>query len=167
MRERQAKDDATARAAEMKAEFERQIATAYSYNSDEIWKAATEDAEAAVREAKKKIAAQCRKRGIPPEFAPGLNLNWYGRGENALKERRDELRKAAYAQIEAMSKNAKLEIQRQYLTAHERLLAGGLESEEARAFLETIPAPAMLMPALKLPEIEAATKKSRSYCDDD
>ena len=76
-REKLLKPAAKQRAAELMANFEKQISTIFSYDDDEIWEAAHASAEQAVEEAKAVIAQQCRKLGIPPEFAPGIQLAWY------------------------------------------------------------------------------------------
>lgn len=89
-----AKTEVDQRAAELRADFERQLAARYTFG-DEAWQAITAEAKLAVDEADARIADICRERGIPAEFRPGLNLGWYGRGENAAKERRGELRKSS------------------------------------------------------------------------
>jgi len=147
------------RAAELRADFERQLATVYSYNTDEVWKRQHAIAESAVQAAQKIIADHNRELGIPLEFAPSIRMDWYGRAENAFKERRSELRKVAYKRIEAKEKQAKLELQRRSLEMQEHLLAGGLESEDAKQFLAAMPTPEQLMPVLQLAEIETATRK--------
>src|SRR5687767_8103698 len=70
------------------ADFEQQIAAVYTFDQDEIWKAATEKALEVVKEAQETIAKRCEELGIPKTFAPSLHASWSGRGENALKDRR-------------------------------------------------------------------------------
>jgi hypothetical protein len=89
------KTAATQRSAELLAEFEQQLASVYSYDQHRTWKAATEAAGKAVSKAKKQIAARCEELGIPARFAPTVEYLWSGRGENAVAERRRELRAVA------------------------------------------------------------------------
>ena len=84
-REKLLKTAAKQRSAELLANFEKQISTIFSYDDDETWKAAFASAEKAVGDAKAVIAEQCRKLGIPPEFAPDLSLGWDGRGERGAR----------------------------------------------------------------------------------
>src|SRR5690349_13908217 len=90
-REKLAKLAADARAAEMRADFEKQLATIYSYDDHAVWRCAHDAAADAVSEAQRLIEGSLKQLGIPKEFAPQLELRWYGRGENAAKERRAEL----------------------------------------------------------------------------
>ena len=158
-RERVAKNDVLAHAAKLRADFEKQMAACYSFDQDPVWKEAHALTEVATEKANEAISEQCRKLGIPPEFAPSIHTNWYYRGENAVATRRAELRKVAYARIDALAKDAKRKIERSSLEIQTKLLASGLESVEAKAFLESMPAPEQLMPPLTLDAVEAATPK--------
>jgi hypothetical protein len=159
-RERLAKAAADARAAELKANFEEQMAAQYSWDQDPVWKEAHALAAKATNEAEAAIKAQCAKLGIPPEFAPGLSLGWHGRGENAIKERRSEMRKVAYTRIESMVKDAKTKIGLACCEYRVKLMSGSLQSEEAKAFLESMPTVADLMPKLSLPKIQHVVDKA-------
>ena len=88
---------AAQRSAELLADFERQLGTIHSYDDDETWRAATATAEQAVGAANAQIAERCQELGIPKEFAPTVRFSWYGRGENASKDRRAELRRMSSA----------------------------------------------------------------------
>src|SRR5690349_5211328 len=93
-RERVMKTMAAERAAQMLAEFDAQLSAIYSYDDDETWKKAHTEAEKVIEQSNEIIAARCAELGIPKEFAPSLQFGWYGRGENAVKDRRRELRQA-------------------------------------------------------------------------
>ena len=67
--------------------------------------------------AQKDIAERCKTLGIPPEFAPGVNVYWHGRGQNAVQARQAELRRAAKAKIEAIQSAAVTEIEHMSLEA--------------------------------------------------
>lgn len=155
LRERVAKTGAAERSAWLLSDFEAQLSAIYSFDDDAVWKRAKEAAQKVVDAAQADVAARCRELGIPDKFAPELALHWYGRGENAVAERRTELRMAAKARIAAEEKRAKSEIERWSAETQTKLLAAGLDSAEARAFLEAMPTPESLMPRLTLGEVEA------------
>jgi hypothetical protein len=56
---------AAQRAAELRADFEEQLASIFRFDDDAIWKAATEAADEAVDEADERIAARCKELRIP------------------------------------------------------------------------------------------------------
>jgi hypothetical protein len=156
-REKLAKATADARAAEMRAEFERQLSAKYSFDQTETWRRAYQRAEAVVKQAQQEIAEESKKLGIPAQFAPELHISWYGRGENASKERRTELRALANARITAITKDFKHHIEARFVEIRERLITGSLESEEARTFLESMPKASDLMPLLSIEDVRRDT----------
>jgi hypothetical protein len=103
-RERVVKTEAAAISARRRAEFEAHLAAVYSYDQDATWHKAFKEAKAVADEAQKQIACRCRDLGIPPEFAHGVDVLWYGRGENASRERRAELTRVGPFQDRATGK---------------------------------------------------------------
>jgi hypothetical protein len=91
-REKVLKSAAKQRSAELLADFENQLGSQFTFDQDEIWEKAQTAADREVQKARQAVAARCRELGIPARFAPDLELRWYGRGENAVPKRRDELR---------------------------------------------------------------------------
>ncbi len=156
-RERVMKAKATQRAAELAADFEKQLGTIYSYDQDETWKAAHEAAQKAVAQAEAQIKARCEELGIPARLAPGIHCSWYGRGENAASTRRSELRKIALSRIAALEKDAKAQIEVISLEAQTELLGGGLDSLAAKAFLNKLESVERLMPRLDAEQIRDAS----------
>lgn len=154
-RERVMKAAAAERSAHLLAEVERNLAAVYAFDDDAVWQKATEAAQKAVREARQTIIDRCGELGIPAEFAPGLNLGWYGRGQNASASRRAELRKVAQSRIAAMEREAKTKIERLSLEAQTEVIANGLETDAARAFLEKVSTVDDLMPSLDVQEIKS------------
>jgi hypothetical protein len=142
------------RSADLQADLERKLAAHYSYNQDEIWAAAAKAAKRAVAEADERVKERCRELGIPDAFRPGITFGWYGRGETAVRSRREELRKIGLAEIDAMERRGRTEIERRSAEIQTRLVAGSLESDEARAFLESIPSADQLMPPITIEAIE-------------
>lgn len=161
LQERVARTSAEQRSAELLADFEQQLSSIYSYDQDAVWRKLAEEAIAAVNEADQRIAERCRELGIPARFRPGLNVSWYGRGENALHSRRTELRATARTRIAALEKDAKAKIQQRSVEVQTALMAGGLQTAEARAFVQSMPTAAELMPPLDVRALEAATGRNR------
>ena len=141
-----------ARAAAMRAEVEEQLSAIFKA-TDEDWAHITAAASQAVKEADAQVAEICRQRGIPEDFRPRLDVQWWGRGANAEKSRRAELRKLAEREIEAQGKAAKLAIDRATLEVQTQLATAALTTDAARAFLEGIPTLPQLMPAFDVRQL--------------
>jgi hypothetical protein len=152
-RARVAKAKVATREAQLVAQAEEQLSAIYSAQ-DEAWADITAKAEALVKEADDKIAAICREKGISEDFRPRITPYWHGRGMNADPSRRAELRTLVRAKIAAAGKEAKTVIDARSADVQEELIAGGLESEEARRYLDKIPSPDELMPPIPLAELE-------------
>jgi hypothetical protein len=157
LRAKVAKADTARRKAELLADVEAKLSALYQFE-DEAWAEITKEAEQLVQEADARIAEICRQRGVPENFRPGLHLSWYGRGENASSQRRAELRKLAERQIDAAVANAKLVIDAKQAEVLTALIAGGLHSEEAHAFLESMPTAEQLMSPLVVGELQKLLK---------
>lgn len=154
-REKVMKTMASDRSAQMLAEFEAQAAKIYDFNDDEIWKAATEEAMKAAKIAQTGIEKRCKELGIPKEFAPSLEVAWFGRGENAVSMRRAELRRAAKARIAAIETQAISRIEQMSMEAQSELLSHGLDTDAAQKFLAAAKADMIaLMPSLVVIEVE-------------
>jgi hypothetical protein len=156
MRAKVARTQVDHRAAELRADVERQLSAEYDFG-DEAWAEITSAAAQAVKDANRVVAAKCQERGIPTEFAPSLSVSWYGRGRNAEAGRRAELRKTAQTAIEAQAKQAKATIEVKSLDVQTELLAGGLSTSAAHAFLAAMPTPAELMPAINVKMLGGAS----------
>jgi len=154
-RERVAKTAAEQRSAAMLAEFESQVASVHAFATNEVWRASVEAAQAAAKEAMEKIAAESTKLGIPPEFQPRVSFGWLQRGESAYNERRVELRRVAKAEIDAMEKIARVQIEQASVQAQTEVIANGLTSAAAIEFLRSMPAIETMMPALDVSTIQA------------
>ena len=144
-----------AEAAACLADFERQIAAVYAFDQDEVWKAAAEEAGKVAAEAQRKIAARCEALGIPKSFAPGLGVVWNERGENASRSRRAELRAVAKASVAAMAAAAIVKVEREGLDLRTQIVAMGLLSENAKAFLNTLKPVEEAMRRLDFSEVES------------
>jgi len=175
LRERVAKSEAKRRASELLADFEQQMARQYSFDENEIWAAAYQQADQVVAGANETIRNECAKLGIPPQFAPRIGSYWSSRGENIVGARRAELRKVARSRIEEILKSALERIERGLLEFQTSVLAIGM-SGPANALLSAMPDVSDLMPKLVLqdgkligsPEVEhrfagTATTAALSY----
>jgi len=157
LRARVARSQVAQREAELLADVEKQLAAQYDI-ADEAWQEVTAAATQAVQEADRQVAERCRERGIPQDFRPSMHVSWFGRGANAVASRRAELRRVAQTRITAAGKAAKASIEAREAEILTELLAGGLTSDAARAFLQSIPTPAELMPPLAVAELEGAAR---------
>jgi hypothetical protein len=142
------------RKAERLAQLEEELAAEYGHD-DERWSAITEEALRLVQALDAELAEVCAAHGIRPEFRPKLQLSWYDRGENGVARRRAELRKVAVTRSEADAQRARAEVERWATAACTDLVARGLTTDEARGFLDAMPAADVLLPALELAELEA------------
>lgn len=156
------KKAAEQRSAQLLADFEAQCATIYSFDDDAVWKKAYAETKAALEEAAEAIRERCRALGIPPEFAPSLNMYWAGRGQNAVRERQAELRRAAKAKIESIEKVALTKIEHMSLEAQTNILSSGLDSDAAKSFLSSMPDITSLMPEVTAADVRAIVDLRRS-----
>ena len=166
-RERVAKLDAAEYATTLMADFEAKLATVYAPEDHPVWAQMHEAVDKAVADANAKIAETCRELGVPRKFAPGLRAGWYGRGENASKDRRAELRRVAATEVAARVKRAQAAIAKASVEAQTHIIAAGLTSEAARALLAELPTPAQLLPNLDVGAIERLAGPLRGRGDDD
>ena len=161
-RERVAKTNATARSAHLLAEFEAQLDRQYAYDEDVVWASATAMATEVVAQAQRAIEKRCEELGIPPQFAPGLSVGWYGRGRNALSSERAELRRLARRRIEEIEAKARSAIEQASLNAQEGLMLGGLTTDAARTYIESLPSVDALMPTLDVAAVQAGLSSPKS-----
>jgi replicative superfamily II helicase len=153
-REKVAKTAAEQRSASMLAEFESAVSQLHAFANNEVWRAAQEAANQAAQEAAEKIVAKSKELGIPDEFQPRISFSWQQRSEDAYHRRRDEMRRVAKAEIDAMEKVARVQIEAESVRAQTEVIAHGLHSEAALAFLERLPAIESMMPLLDIDTIQ-------------
>src|SRR5690348_17862115 len=155
------KAHAEEQAAACLADFERQLAAIYSWDHDEVWKKATEEAQKVCHEVQNKIAKRCEELGIPRTFAPQIGIAWQGRGENASRERRTELRRVAKTSVDAMLKAAVTKIEHQSLDLRTQVVSMGLLSAEAKLFLESLAPVTEAMRSLDFHDIEKKLEREQ------
>jgi hypothetical protein len=148
------KSAAKQRSAELLAEFDNQLAAEYAFDDDAVWQQAAKAADAEVTRANAQIARRCQQLGIPPRFAPKLSLVWRHQGyDNSVKQRREELRRAAQSRIEAIEREVVVKIEMASVEAQTELATAGLTSAAARDFVASLPSVESLMPALSYAEL--------------
>jgi hypothetical protein len=126
-RERLHTAHASERKAALIANLEAKLSPIYHYDNDKTWKAAYQQARRVADECKAQIAARCAEMGIPAEFAPGIDLGWYGRNQTACESRRAELRKRGLAKIDEVERKALVEIARLGVQAQTEVISHGLK----------------------------------------
>jgi hypothetical protein len=154
-RERVAKTAAEQRSAAMFADFERQVCDLHPFDRDEVWNAAVAAVVEATQKANAEIAAQADKLGIPKDFQPRVDFHYAARGQATWEARRVELRRCAKAEIDALEKVARLQIESASVHAQTEIIATGLSSQAALDFLDRLPAIESMMPALDVTAIQA------------
>jgi hypothetical protein len=154
-RERVCKTAADQRSTAMLAEFEQKISAVHDFATNDVWKAASDAAIAAAKKANEEIEAEAEKLGIPKEFQPKINFSWARRGENEYRQRREELRRVAKAEIDTLEKVARVQIEAESVRAQTEVIANGLNSAAAIEFLNSLPKIESMMPTLDVTEIQA------------
>jgi hypothetical protein len=147
-RERVALDAAAARAAQMRADGRAMLAQTFSFEDDPVWQQMHEEATRVERDFNAAIQKRCKEAGIPKSFRPSVTMYFRGRGENAVTERRQELTQLLNARVDEMLKAAKFQITSQSADVQTKLVAAGLTSEQAQAFLREMPTAEQLMPSI-------------------
>ena len=154
-REKVAKTAAEQRSAAMLVEFERQVADLHPFDRNEVWSAAVAATVEAARKANEEIAREADRLGIPKEFHPRIAFHYAARGQAEFDQRRVELRRLAKAEIEALEKVARVQIESASVQAQTEIIASGLSSQAALTFLNSLPAIETMMPTLDVTAIQA------------
>jgi len=150
---------ADAQAAACLADFETKLESMFAWDTDETWRKAAGDAQAAVDAMRDRVAEKYESLGIPRIFAPDVGINFTGRGPAALNHRREEMRRIARASVEAMRKAAITKIEQQGLELRTKVVSMGLLSEDAKLFLDSLAPVEESMRNLDFKEIELRLEK--------
>ncbi|MBJ7596506.1 hypothetical protein [Candidatus Nephthysia bennettiae] len=138
---------------EQKARVLADFEAAISHQWDPVELACEEliaEAKAAVDRINRRIEDEFVELGLPGEWAPNAGFGWRSRGQNAIPERRAELRRAAVTRAEALAQTAKLELAKQEAGILTSIASTALTSEAAQAFLKQVPSLEELMPPLQV-----------------
>ena len=159
-RERLAKTAAAERSKALLADFEQQADRTYRWDEDDVWRTIVLAAKAEVAEAQVRIAERCRELGIPQPFAPTISVGWHQQRASVGSERA-KMRQVAKRRIEQIEATARTAIERASVAAQEALLVGGLTTEAARMFADTLPVVDELMPRLDMADLQKALIEER------
>jgi hypothetical protein len=151
-REKLLKNAAHLRSVELLAEFENQVGSRYGNDDDPVWKEAYEAASRAVQKSKKIIDARCNELGLPKNMRPSITFYWSS-CQYEVERRKKELRMMAKTRIDAIEKQACVQIEIASVEAQAEVTRAGLTSEAAIAFAEKLPSITSLMPALSFAEL--------------
>lgn len=143
------------RQAEVLADAEGQISERYA-DQDKAWSDASQQAHEVILEANRRL--NDIYRALDPAWSESMIV--MGRLPLQPARRRTELRVIAGATITAKVKAALLQLDRQEADLLRHLAVGALESDEAHAFLQGIPAVGELVPTSRLAELEASLGNS-------
>lgn len=148
------KEEVAQRHAELEAEIDAEVAVKWS-ERDERFAELRRQIEAITDDANEKLRALLvdhpdRDALQVQRFAPASVSRF---SDDQLRHR---LRAAARSDLQARVGSALVKLGRQEADLHRQLAVGALESEEARAFLSSIPSVSELVPASRLRELEAS-----------
>jgi hypothetical protein len=143
------------RRAEMLAEIERRVAARFRAHEEALAEVDLEVMQI-VNETNARIAGLLNRAA---EKASGYDLHWVPLSPPRLawqREKRDEMRRAMIADLDARVAQARASMARQETDLLKSLSTGALESAAAHAFLTSIPKVAELVPDSRLAELEAS-----------
>lgn len=154
------REEVKARTAELAADVEQKLIARF-YDRDEQRLEAEREIQGIIDEANAKIGEALGKvdmklTGIGRSMLPPAHIFWDQSDRHAL-------RTAAIKDIEARAAAAILNLSRQEVKLLEELARGALESEEAMAFLASIPSVGELVPAARMEELEAVLADTPSH----
>lgn len=151
------------RKAELLVEVETAIGHRYR-DRDETYARAREEVERIAREANAAISKALRDARDPAGNVVPLRDDVFTSGgvfvtihvpDIDMRDRHNE-RRVAQANVEAMVKGALLRLDREEADLHRTLAIGALESDEARAFLTSIPTVGELVSMARLAQLQQA-----------
>lgn len=144
------------RCAIQKANMEKELTGQFNAEDEDL-AAILAEARAHIDRLQGEIFELCKARGVRRVFAPQLHASFSYRGENAIKDRRAELRKLGEANIDAKRKQAWQAVEAWGAQSQIDLIGDGLTTADARAFLEKLPSVDALLPPVTLADIDALT----------
>lgn len=150
------REEVKARTAELAADVEQKLVARF-YERDEKRLHAEREIQQIIDDANDKIAEAIGKvdhqiTGVGRSAIPPAHIRWDTTDRMALRQ-------AAMKDIESRAAAAVLSLSRQEVNLLEQLARGALESDEAMAFLASIPSVGELVPAARMEELEAALEE--------
>src|SRR6516164_2509389 len=115
--------------AKLRAAFETELNTFYPLNANPVWQEQFDIMHRTWKECQAKVDEQCDQHGIPRRFRPSIaEPRWHIGGLNILKQLRAELRRTAYAQIDALKLEKIEELERKSANFQLEIIANGIVS---------------------------------------
>ncbi len=151
------REEVKARTTELAADIEQKLMARF-YDRDQKRLAAESEIQAIIDEANDRIGealgrVDMQLTGIGRSMLPPGRIHWDQTDRFALRQ-------AAMRDIEARAQSAILQLSRQEVDLLESLARGALESDEAMAFLASLPSVGELVPAARMEELEAALESA-------
>ena len=141
------------RSAATLAEFEQKSFSLPDFGTNDVWKAAGDAVIEAANRANEEIDAESTLLGIPEEFRSSVRFISDRRGQVEYEGCRDDLRKVAKAEIDALEEVASVQIGAERVKAQAEINANGPASDDAVGFLERLPDVERTMSAFDAAEI--------------
>ena len=151
------REEINARRTELIAQAERDVVERYAAR-DAQWEDVLHEVGEAEREANRRINDALYRHGFVQRESSERSWVSVKLQNDPPDGGRMELRREAHARIRAQVDSALMELNRREADTLRDLAVGALESEEARAFLTSIPTVGDLVPAIRLAELEASLR---------
>ena len=150
-----AKNAIQERCAHVLAIGERRLAAEYD-RTDTFWADAMSSLDEAAAVAWSIVHERCDALGIPTEFRPSIEVEWFRRGENGMASRRRELRILLHAEVAAMAQTAVARVDRLTAEVQVELLTCQLQQEAALVVARSMPSVDELIPNVSMEAHEQA-----------
>lgn len=163
MRARVAKGSIDQRELHLKAQVEDELKLLFDAEA-ELAERAMERAAAVARTAQRELDEWLDEHEVPARMRPQIGVADPSRrvGEESIAGRRSSLRQLASARVKSLAAQAKVELDRSCADTVTALIAGGLDSDEARRVLDEMPTIDQLMLAPSIAELEAVHDEQRA-----
>ncbi len=155
-RAKQAKNAAAEREAILRNEIEESLSVEFRLR-DEVQADVIRMAEEALAKVNEQIRQSARLMGFNDRHVPQASLPYVTRYDRRGPDEVVEARRLADSRLTALRANANRVIEERALGIEESLIVGGLESQEARALVESMPRTDELMPPLSLDDLGVGT----------
>lgn len=162
MRARVAKASIDQRELALKGQIEDELQALFETESD-MAERAMQRAQAVARTAQADLDQWLDEHDVPSRMRPRIGVAdpSRGYGDETIASRRAALRSLANARVKALGAQAKVELDRSCADTVTSLIAGGLDTEEARRTLDQMPTIDQLMLAPSVAELEAVHDEQR------
>lgn len=151
------REEVVARQSELIAQSEREVTEKYA-ERDAAWEDVLHEVGEAEREANRRVNDALYRHGFVQRSSSERSWVSINLKDQPPDGGRMELRREAQARIRAKVSAALMELNRREADTLRDLAIGALESEEARAFLTSIPTVGDLVPAVRLAELEQSLR---------